>query len=333
MQTETSRAPRRNAWIDTLDVYHLLVIAVIEFTRWCGSPRLQRMLVRAIAGAAWRWSKKREIIDAVLERALGVERRSERDAIAREVFTHRWEEIFSYAPCAEDLTAFRSARLEGAEHLRAALAEGRGALLWTSALGRRLAARAVLHENGFSIFQVHGTHHLGEFAAPGATWVRHAATRRFLDRRLRRWVSDIAYLSESGSLDLVRHVQRLLARNTLVCITGDAPSGRRLMPIRLLGTTQLFPAGLLSLAQFCGSPILPLHCVTARDGRLRVIIDAPIHISPEADRERDHQQALQRMAQLLESYIRRYPGQYRNWHLLGGTEAPSDSHAAQPDSI
>jgi lauroyl/myristoyl acyltransferase len=329
---ETSHAPRRIAWIDALDAYHLLVIGLIELTRWCDSPRLKRTFVRLIAAAAWRWSQKRATIDAALEHALAVPHQSERDVISRAVFKHRWEEIFSYAHCSQDLTAFRDARLEGVEHLEVVIAEGRGALLWTSALGRRLAARAVLHEHGFGIFQIHGTWHLGEFATAGMTCVRAGVTRRFLDRRLLRWLSDITYLPDTGSLDLVRHLQRLLARNTLVCITGDAPSGQRLMPVRLLETTQLFPAGLISLAQFCGSPILPLHCVTERDGRLRVVIDAPIRIAPDADRERDHQHALQQLAQLLESYVWRYPGQYRNWHLIGPADGSARSHATQPHS-
>ncbi|MGZ8209476.1 MAG: lysophospholipid acyltransferase family protein [Burkholderiales bacterium] len=318
MQIGTPNAPSRTRLIDAFDVYHLLVIALILITRWCDAPRLRRSLVRVIGGAAHRWSQKRATMERALESALALDRQADRAAIVRQTFMHRWEEIFSYAPCTEDIRAFQRARVEGAEHLRAALAEGHGALLWTSALGKGLAARAVLHGHGFAICQVHGTDHLGEFStSDGLTRVRSAIIKRFLDAREKRWLSELVYLPAAGSLAFARQLRQRLERNTIVCMTGDFYSGQRLMPVRILGHTQFFPAGLVGLAQLCRAPILPMYCVTENDGRLRVVVEAPIRVSSDADREHGYQRILDQLAQLLESYIRRYPGQYRHWHRLG----------------
>jgi lauroyl/myristoyl acyltransferase len=331
MQIGTPNAPSRTRLIDAFDVYHLLVIALIEITRWCDAPRLRRALARVIGGAAHRWSRKRGTMERALESALALDRQVDRATIARQVFVHRWEEIFSYALCTADIRAFQTACVEGAEHLRAALAEGHGALLWTNALGKRLAARAVLHGHGFAICQVHGTEHLGEFSTSDAmTRVRAAVIKPFLDAREKRWLNELLYLPTGGSLVGARQLQQRLERNTIVCMTGDAYSGQRQMPVRILGHTQFFPAGLVGLAQLCRAPILPMYCVTENDGRLRVVVEAPIRVSSDADREHDYQRILDRLAQLLESYIRRYPGQYREWHRLGaGSELTTTVSATE----
>jgi lauroyl/myristoyl acyltransferase len=51
------------------------------------------------------------------------------------------------------------------------------------------------------------------------------------------------------------------------------------------------------------------------DSGERLVIETPIVIEDD-DRERGTREAVARYARLLESYVRRYPEQYRNWHVL-----------------
>ena len=54
--------------------------------------------------------------------------------------------------------------LLGLEHLRVAIGQGKGAILWeSSCFRRRLLAKQILHNNGFAVDQVHGENHLGGF--------------------------------------------------------------------------------------------------------------------------------------------------------------------------
>jgi predicted LPLAT superfamily acyltransferase len=48
--------------------------------------------------------------------------------------------------------------------------------------------------------------------------------------------------------------------------------------------------------------------------RTRLIIESPIRIESDGDRERSMNRRVLQYVSLLESYCKRYPEQYRNWH-------------------
>ena len=78
----------------------------------------------------------------------------------------------------------------------------------------------------------------------------------------------------------------------------------------------LFSTGMVSLAKISGASILPIICISEGYGEKRLIIEHPISIDKNADRERGLEDSVYQYVTLLESYIRRYPEQYKNWHLL-----------------
>jgi lauroyl/myristoyl acyltransferase len=120
------------------------------------------------------------------------------------------------------------------------------------------------------------------------------------------------------SLAFTRHLSRLLIANGIVCVAGDATLGRRHVPLTFLGAPDRFPTGVVTLAKTTGAAVLPAFCLRAPHGRSRVVIEPPLAVPPDLDRDRGVEEVLRRFVTRLERYARRHPSSYLNWHLVGG---------------
>jgi lauroyl/myristoyl acyltransferase len=302
------------------DLYYLSVVVVVALSAslpW----RLKQLLVDSIARIAYSCSvTKRRRMESRVRVAMPELDARARGSIVRGAFRATWHEMFSYVPTRAECAAVSAAALSGAEHLRAAVAARRGAILWVSAgFGRRIDAMRVLHAHGFLTVQVHGPNSLGSFLTDNATatWARRELAGRFFQRCERTACAEMITLSRSGSLAVARQLQRRTEANAILCITADGKEGSRFVRGELCGIRERFATGMVTLARGCGAPILPLFCFGAYGGAIRVVIEPPLKISPGGRRDEEIESAIREYARLLESYMRRYPAQYRNWHLLG----------------
>jgi len=110
-----------------------------------------------------------------------------------------------------------------------------------------------------------------------------------------------------------------LKQNAILCIPGDGRSGKKLLPMRFLGHTKLFSTGMVSLVKFSGASILPIFCIQEKNGKTSLIIEPPILIETEVGRDQVLEKGVLQYVRLLESYIRKYPEQYRNWTFGEGS--------------
>jgi KDO2-lipid IV(A) lauroyltransferase len=308
--------------ITAKDLYLLSVVALIKAVSWLPSPGLRGFFVSGITSTAYRVSKKkRRLSEKNLSEAFeGELDRKQIPSIVRQSFYEFWSDIFSLSLSSAERADLKRLEFRGAEHLHRALKEGRGIILWESShLGKRILAKQILNENGFSIHQVHIQTHLGGFHQGGepVSWVGQNIIKPVFEECERRVVADIIYLPESDSLTFTRTLLNRLKRNAILCISGDGKVGQRLIPLKFLGRTDLFSTGMVSLAKISGAPILPMFCIRDRDGRTSLIIEQPIHMETGAQRERGLEIGVAQYVSLLESYIRRHPEQYRNWQFLG----------------
>jgi lauroyl/myristoyl acyltransferase len=239
-----------------------------------------------------------------------------------------WEEPLSVLPSAREMGLLMDIRVQGIDHLTEALNQGKGAILWESALGLRSLAKQALHDRGFRLIQVHALHHIGGFigSEEHVSWVRGRVIEPFFERSERHYIDEFIYLPESGQLAFSRTLLSRLQQNGIVCITGDAPEGHGLIPVPFLGQVELFATGMVSLARMCGAAILPLFCVRSRSGQVRLVIEPPVRVQRQGDRDSCLQAAIVDYARLLESYVREHPEQYRRWHYVG--EAYRERQAA-----
>ena len=210
----------------------------------------------------------------------------------------------------------------GLGHLQGALKTGKGAILWQSnSFGRKFLAKQVLRDHGFFVHQIYGENHAGGFPSPcPASWVRRRIITPLFDRCEQPYVAEILGLPLWEPLPVMRVLFDRLKQNGIICSAGDGTLGWNSVRKHFLGGYRTFFTGMASLSRISGAPILPLFCVQENSDKIAVIIEPPLAFDSTTDRDRASELCIEQYVNLLESYIRRYPEQYRNWH---GPSQPS----------
>jgi lauroyl/myristoyl acyltransferase len=316
-------APTPGRLVAKVDPYVLAVMALMAVVARIGSRRLRDAVVAAVAELAFRLSReKRRGSEAALARAFGPrlgERR--RRTILRRAFREFWADVFALRPLRG--APPDAAEVVGEEHLRDALAGGRGAILWVSNhwAGMSTLKRA-LHARGLPIHKVHAENHLGGFPGYGDTWVERRFITPYFDRHEAAVVAGIVRI-RAGSLSVARDLATRLRANAVVCVAADGHLGRRFVPVRLLGFDDAFATGAVTLARSSGAPLLPVFCLPGPGHATRVVIEPAIALPADRDREALTRHAFDRYVEHLERRARRHPSRYLNWHLLGRAVPPT----------
>jgi phosphatidylinositol dimannoside acyltransferase len=309
------------------DVYLLCAIALVQGVGWGGSRRLKEWAATSLGFLAYRISKsKRRRSEERLARAVGDRLGAEeRQGIVKAAFREFWRESFSLVLSKREKMALGAVEVRGLDHLRTALEKGKGVILWESShFGKRMLAKYVLCERGFALHQLHIETHIGGFPTDrdgGSVLRRHLKTH-FFEKHERACVAEIIHLPWSDSLAFTRLLLRRLGKNAILCSSSDGTWGQKLLSIPFLGHQQPFATGMISLARMSGAAILPMFCFEGSQGAPCLIIERPLHLESPGDREDVFQEALTQYAHALESYVTRYPAQYRSWHLLGQLQQP-----------
>jgi KDO2-lipid IV(A) lauroyltransferase len=145
----------------------------------------------------------------------------------------------------------------GREHIHAALAPGRGVLLVSTHVGGWEVATALPGE----VVPVPTT------AIVTDDWLAWAVE----GLRIRAGLG-IMYDSEP-----VSKAARLLRAGEAILVLGDyAKEGMRTYPVRLLDGVAELPAGPVTLARLCGTPLVPFSVLPVELRRWRIEIDAPL---------------------------------------------------------
>ncbi len=301
-------------WISVRDLYYLTAVGLGEMARF---PGLRKIVVGTAGLCAYHLSrKKRRQIEASMSRShLAALAPAERRLIVRRVFHETWREILMWSQLHGSLPEID---VHGLEHLRAGLARGRGVILWESnGFGRRLLSKHVLWTRGIEVHQIHGPNRFGGFLVHD---VRKSTVRRlisrFFDAHEMLVVSDIVRLPQGTALAHTRRVIDLLGRNAVVCMPGDGRVGHRLISRQLLGRPVPFATGAASLARLTGAALVPMFCFDESSGRPVLVLEPPGDVPATLSREAAAAEIVQHFVDRLAYYVERFPGQYRNWHLI-----------------
>ena len=303
------------------DFYFLTVIGLIKSVRLFPWVQLKSFMVRCIVFTTYRVLRdKRQLSEKHLSEVFDEKfSKDQMKRIIKRSFYEFWYDTFSLLPSSLKKVELRQTHLHGVEHLQMALKNGKGVIVWeSSTFGRRILAKQILHENGFAVHQVHAENHLlGGFTAGGgyATWMQNHKIKPFFEKCENQFVSEIIYLPNSESLVFTRILLGRLKQNGILCIAGGGRFGQKLIPIRFLGRTDILSTGIVSLAKISGAPILPMFCIQEENGKTTLIIEPHLLTQSDVDRERGLERIVAQYVSLLESYIRRYPEQYQNWHF------------------
>ncbi len=190
------------------------------------------------------------------------------------------------------------AQFHGREKLLAAKAQGRGAIVVTGHLGYWAMGPFLLEKTGV------GAPVMAMAEEP------NAELQRFEQRFRSRWRIVYTTGSPFASLELAS----VLRRGELVAMHLDRYTGGAFVKLPFFGQEAPFPLGPATLARATRAPLVPVFMV--RDGvhGFRAFTEDPIEVGHTRDRERDLREATARAVAVYESYVRRYPLQWYNFH-------------------
>jgi phosphatidylinositol dimannoside acyltransferase len=259
-------------------------------------PRRVRLaLARGLAGRAAGWfPAERARVRANVARVRPQASPAEREALVADVFRH-------FAVCFADLISTNRSearpdrlvtRIEGDEHLRAAIAEGRGLVLVTAHIGN---------------WELGGRLLATRLQRPTHVIVAAEANPR-VERFLRGGPSPVRFVRRGDPTAMVPLVSAL-RRGEIVALQGDRALGTRgdaLVPF--FGEPAPFPLGPFVLGRAAAVPVVPAFCLLEPDLRYTVVMAPAIHVVAGGEGA-----ALAEWVSVLEATIRRAPEQWFNF--------------------
>jgi lauroyl/myristoyl acyltransferase len=203
-------------------------------------------------------------------------------------------------------------RVEGIAHLEAALAAGRGAILW---IGRFAFADTVakigLHRAGHPPAHLSRTIHGFSHSLIGRRWLNPIK-----QRMENRYLAERVVLNDTAPGTAMRRLHKVLLGNGVVSITVDS-WGAHVAEAPFLGGRLRVATGAPSLAWKTGARLLPVF--VRRDpasGAFRVLIDDPLPTEPTRSKGEAQQAAAAQYLRRLEAHAVAAPGQWRDWAKL-----------------
>lgn len=190
--------------------------------------------------------------------------------------------------------------LLGAENIEAALARGRGAVLWVvRSTYSHTIAKVALHQKGYRVSHLSRPDHgfsPSRFGAQVLNPIRTRVEKRFLAERV---------VIGDGAGPALARLAELLRRNELVSITVGGTASRKNEVACLAGTIRLSPRPML-LARETGAALLPVVVEALADGTFVTTVFPDLL----ADDEPGSDAPLRRLGEIIESYVKKAPEQF-----------------------
>lgn len=194
----------------------------------------------------------------------------------------------------------------GRARLRATLAQGRGAILVTGHLGFWSLGPFVMEKCGIG--------------APVMAMAEEPNRRvhDFEQQFRKKWRIIYTTGSPFASLELAS----LLRKGELVAMQLDRHTGGATAELPFFGRKAPFPLGPATLGRATRAPLIPVFMVREGSKGFHVRVEDPIEVAHTRDRDRDLGEATGRLVAVYESYVRRYPYQWFNFHDFWATPEP-----------
>ena len=201
-------------------------------------------------------------------------------------------------------------RLSGGERIAAALADGRGAILWIGYFAyASMVAKMALHEAGHRI--VHLSHPRHMFSS---SWLGMRVINGVARNAEDRFLGERVLLGLDSATAALRTLAHHLGENRVVSVTARSTAKR---PVRVgfFGRELALAPGALDLSFRTGAPVLPVFTVRAHDG-FEVVVEPALTVDRSLPRRRATREAAQAFARLLESWVLSHPDQWQDWQHL-----------------
>jgi KDO2-lipid IV(A) lauroyltransferase len=202
--------------------------------------------------------------------------------------------------------------IEGLQHLEAALAQGKGAILLTSHFGYSRLIKPLLKRKNHKVWLV-GPQNMQDNSEPWSKFADFA-----YNKLLKMPVFSLRENNDLPTTLNVRPLVQVLQRNEILVLTADGLRASNLVPVKIGPEMVPFAAGSVSLARGTGTMILPTFVVDSGKGLigLKMVIGKPLELQHSRDQKDDFQVNLERFGRIFEDLVYRYPQLYR-WKKPG----------------
>jgi lauroyl/myristoyl acyltransferase len=270
--------------------------------------------------ACWRadlvfrsWPEKRGELVRNLRQVLGEElSEQEAERLARDIFRDRSCEVIDLMRLrGKARSLVKLVEIRGREHLDAALAGGKGAILCSAHLGSYDCAFSVLNAEGFPVTSI------------GRWWWNYppdgsSVARRMWDfvfaRRVHRHRQRPNIEPWPGRMQVGVQAAAVLRGNEVLTICSEAPpldeELNRTIEVPFLGRQARFLPGVVTLARLTGAPVLMISVHRLADFRHQVV-----EISPPVPMDGETATAFERCAAAMGAAIRAHPAGWDFWFI------------------
>jgi len=191
-----------------------------------------------------------------------------------------------------------SIEIQGIENLEKALSRGKGVIGISAHLGSFTLMGGLLTSMGYK----------STFVA------RHARNKR-VEKIM------MGFCRQSGQkvifnrpiITCMRRCIQVLSRNNVLIIEMDQNFGTEGLQINFFGKPAMVASGPIKLAISSQAAIVPMFIIRKPNNRHILKIEPQVQMDISGDMEIDVKLNLQKTIDIIESYIRKYPGQWVNW--------------------
>ena len=186
-------------------------------------------------------------------------------------------------------------QVEGLEHLKNALARGKGVVLLSAHMGNWELMLSGLGLLGYPVHSV-------------VVKQTNEAFNDFMVTERERYGSHVIYLGDSSS----PKVQGILANNGILLLLADQHNygGKARNIVNFFGKPVSVPGGPIAYSTKFAAPLVPGFTIREPGNRHRIIFEPPLELIDTGNFEEDFITNCRRYIQVFESWITKYPDQW-----------------------
>lgn len=322
MRTRILKRPKLDTKHTTISVTDLLVLLELLLLSVFALFVPERYWFNFCFGYEWfKWKVGRFKIEKILEGRNQFSRANTFDALsigATRIEHHTQimrEVILGWKP---DIA------LIGGNHIEAALARGRGAVLWIAHLSfNSLATKKALNAAGYRVYHISRPEH-----GFSKTLFGMHVLNRIRVQAEKPYLVDRIVIDRKRPACCMHQAMDVLRQNMLVSITSGAWEGQKVVATEIFGAELEIAAGAPRLAYSSGSILLPVF--TIRSGKsIDVIIGEPLE--PKGlSRDNYVKAATATFAKQTAEIVLLHPEQWRDWEKLKPGRTPQSADGESP---
>lgn len=248
--------------------------------------------------------KQRKIAMETLDIAFGNEKSvEEKERIARDCFTFLAKGAIELLFLMDrPQTLKERVRIAGEENIKVSLAKGKGVILVSAHFGNFPLLMARLSLAGYKV------------AGIMRPMRDEKVEKIFIEKRGRLGIKTVYSQPRQAC---VNESIRILRSNELLFIPIDQNFGTGGVFVEFFGKKAATATGPVVLAQRTGASLLPCFIVRGKDDTQKIIFEPPLDLEEGSTDEETIRINIQRLTNIIESYIRKYPAEWgwihRRW--------------------